>query len=556
MRKRLVKSAVFLVSVSFLIMVYGLSSVFAQTKEALSIFPLEEDSTKAQSDAQIGEALEAKTDEEVSTDEQQPSLEERISLDLRGVDITELFKIISRKSNLNIIPSAQVTGRVNIFLNNISIGDAIEVILVSQNLAVERKRNVLYVLTAAEYQAAFGKRYYEKRKLKIFKLTAADPQAVFNVFGQIKSEVGKIITDPPSGTVIVIDIPEVIADMEKALAKLEQLQPQEIFELNYAKADEIQGEISKVLTAGTSIMQIDKRTNKLVITDLPEKMKLIKDVITAFDEAPRQVFIEAEIIQVVLSDKYENGISWERVFEQSHLHGLKASGQWIGSFPLESATTFDSTTQGYVSVGTLADDSYHSIVQFLETVGKTNVLSRPRIAVLNNEEAKILIGTREAYTTGSLSQAEATTVTSETIEFIDVGVKLNVVPTITNDDYIIMKIKPEISTVLEYLTTSVLQSRIPIVETSEAETVVKVKDGSMIMIGGLIKKEKTFSRIGIPLLCKIPFLGILFGSRREFYRKTELVIFLRPRIITGETTKLAKEEPGITLKHSLKGFSR
>jgi type II secretory pathway component GspD/PulD (secretin) len=483
---------------------------------------------------------------------------DKISLDLRGVEITELFKILSRKSDLNIIPSSQVQGRVNIFLNNISVEDAIELILVSQNLAVERKGNILYVMTAEEYQQTFGKKYYEKRKLKIFKLKAADPQAVFNVFSQIKSDVGKIIIDPPSATVIVIDIPEVISDMEAALVKLEQLQPQEIFELNYAKAEEIQGEVSKVLTTGTSALQVDKRTNKLVISDLPEKLKLIKDVITAFDEPTPQVFIEAEIIQVALSDKYQHGISWERVFNDPKWHGLKFSGKYYGAFPLESATTFDDTKQGYVSVGTLTDDGYHSIVQFLETIGKTNVLSRPRIAVLNNEEAKILIGTREAYTTGTLSQAEATTVTSETVEFIDVGVKLNVVPTITYDDYIIMKIKPEVSIVKEYLETSVLQSRIPIVETSEAETTIKVKNGSMIMIGGLIKKEKTHQSLGLPYLSKLPLIGPLFGSKLQEFKKTELIIFLRPNIITGDT-RLAKEEEqekAITLKHTPKGFQR
>ena len=486
---------------------------------------------------------------------------ENISLDLRGVEITELFKIISRRSNLNIIPSSQVKGRVNIFLNNISVEDAIEVILVSQNLAVERKKDILYVMTETEYQQIFGKKYYEKRKLKIFKITAADPQAVFTVFGQIKSDIGKIIIDPASATVIVIDIPEVISDMEKALAKIDQLQPKQVFELNYAKAEDIQGEVSKVLTTGTSTLQVDSRMNKLVISDLPEKMALVEDVISAFDEPTPQVFIEAEIVQVSLSDKYEYGIAWERLFNEGRFHVFNISSKFYGSFPLSNASTFGSTKQGQISIGTLTNDSYSAIMQFLQTIGKTNVLSRPRIAALNNEEAKILIGTREAFTTGTLSQAESTTVTSESIEFVDVGVKLNVVPTITHDDFIIMKIKPEVSIVKEYLTTSVLQSRVPIVETSEIETIVKVKDGSMILIGGLIKKEKTYAHQGIPVLADLPWIGALFHSKKDEWKKTELIIFLRPRIITGESTRLVKEDTvevdkDISITRSLKGFQR
>lgn len=467
----------------------------------------------------------------------------KISLDLRGVEITELFKILSRRGNLNIIPSAQVKGRINIFLNNVSVEDAIEVILVSQDLAAERKGNILYVMTAAEYQQIFGKKYYEKRELEIFKLIASDPQAVFNVFSQIKSDIGKIITDASSATVIVIDVPEAIADMQEALVQMEQLPPYEAFKLNYAEAEGIQGEISNILTPGISKLQVDSRTNQLIVSDLPEKMDMIKDVVEAFDEPTRQVFIEAEIVQVTLSDKYEQGILWERIFADPALHGLKLAGTFYGQFPLESASTFASAKQGYVSIGSLTTDDYHGIIQLLETVGKTNILSRPRIAALNNEEAKIMVGTREAYTTGTLSQAESTTVTSENVEFIDVGIKLNVVPRITHDNFIIMKIKPEVSVVKEYLETSVLQSRIPIVETSEAETVIKVKDGAMVMIGGLIKKEKSDSTVGYPWLSKIPVLNFFFSSRTKEIKKTELIIFMKPRIITGEEISLFQAEP-------------
>ncbi len=482
---------------------------------------------------------------------------EKISLDLRGVEISELFKILSRKSDLNIIPSALVKGRVNIFLNNITVENAIEIILVSQDLAVDRKENILYIMTAAEYQQTFGKKYYEKRKFKIFKLTAADPQAVFNVFSQIKSDIGKIISDPASGTVIVIDVPETISDMQQALIKLEQLQPQEIFELSYAKVEEVQGEVSKVLTPGSGMLQMDKRTNKLVVSDLPEKMRLIKDVISAFDESSPQVLIEADIVQVVLSDKNEYGVSWERIFSEPRLHGLQLAGKFYGGFPLQGSGSFSSAKQGYVSIGSVADDDYNVIVQFLKTVGTTNVLSRPRIAALNNEKAKILIGTKEAYITSTITGETDTGLQSETVEFIDVGIKLNVTPTVIRDDYISMKIKTEVSIVKEYFETKI-GSRVPIVETSEAETVIKVKNGSMIMIGGLIKKEKVSSGMGLPFLREIPVLGFFFGSKLDSYKKTELVIFLRPRIITGDSTMLAKEESGKTIssKRPLKDFLR
>ena len=173
-------------------------------------------------------------------------------------------------------------------------------------------------------------------------------------------------------------------------------------------------------------------------------------------------------------------------------------------------------------------------MKFLQTYGKTRTLSRPRLAVVDNQEAKILVGTRQAYVSQTLSQsATGPTVTSESIQFVDVGVKLNVVPSISSDSFIVMKIKPEVSAVETTLTTY-LGSQIPIIKTSEAESVVKVKDGTMIMIGGLIKEESPDDITGWPYLSKLKGAGFLFGKRTVQRKRTELVIFITPHIITGE----------------------
>jgi Flp pilus assembly secretin CpaC len=206
-----------------------------------------------------------------------------------------------------------------------------------------------------------------------------------------------------------------------------------------------------------------------------------------------------------------------------------------GTFPVASSfTPSPLLTADYLKmvVGTLATDKYTATINLLQTYGDTKILSRPRLSVVSNTEAKILVGSREAYVTQSQSQATSTTVTSESVSFIDVGVKINVVPTINKDGFITMKIKPEVSSVRETLTTA-LGSKVPIVETSEAETVVKVKDGQMIMIAGLIKDDKRNDKSGIPILCNLPLLGTLFSTTSTLKKRTELVIFIRPRIISG-----------------------
>jgi type II secretory pathway component GspD/PulD (secretin) len=156
--------------------------------------------------------------------------------------------------------------------------------------------------------------------------------------------------------------------------------------------------------------------------------------------------------------------------------------------------------------------------------------------VLNNQEAKVMVGTREAYITSTQSQADTTTITSESVQFIDVGVKLTLTPAINKDGFITLKIKPEVSSVKTTITTDT-GSRVPIVSTSEATTVVKVKDGTMIMIAGLREESKRENITGVPVLAKIPLIGGFFGSRANQNKRTELIVFVAPHIFVGDEQK-------------------
>ena len=451
-----------------------------------------------------------------------------ISLDLRGVDILEVFKMLSVRTGLNIVTTKSVSGRVNLFVNNISFEDTLEIILLSNDLAMERKGSIITIMTAAEYQALYGKRYNEKRKLVSLKLNYAKPKDVSVALDNLRSDIGRVIVDEASGTLILIDIPEQLERMQEMVKQLDQSLVTEIFELNYAKAEDIATKLSQVLSTTVHTVQTDKRTNKIMVTDLPQKMVEIRKMVREFDAVSRQVLIEVDIWELFLTKAFQRGIDWERLF--TSLKDL----DFKGKFPLGLATT---AVRQEISIGTVTRDHYNAVMQFLSTYGKTEVLSRPRIAVVNNEEAKILIGTKEAYITTTLSQAESSTTKSESIGFVDVGVKLNVVPSISSDGFITMKIKPEVSTAGTPLTTS-QGSRIPIVSTSEVETTVKVKDGTTIMIAGLIKETKRETTTGIPGLSNIPVLGWFFSKYERGSTsapvKTELIICITPRIITGE----------------------
>jgi len=461
------------------------------------------------------------------------SPDEKISLDLNGVDINELFRMLSLKSGLTIVTTPEVKGRVSVFLNNLSFEDALDVILTMQGLACERKDNIIKVMSAAEYEQLFGKKFDEKKKVKTIKLNFAKPANVMNVATSLKSEVGKIMVDEPSGTIILIDTPQSLVLMEAAIKELDLPLETAVFDVNYATSADIKTYLNDLITPGVGQVIMDQRSNKAIVSDLPQRLSKIKKLMSEFDEISRQVLISGEILQITLNDKIQRGIDWESLSQRSGIHGLDL----VGKFP---ASLSASGPYGKLSVGTLSTDDYSVIFNLLQEYGKVSIVSRPQIVVVNKEEAKILVGTREAYITSTQSQAQASTVTSETVEFIDVGVKLRVIPTIGKDGFITMKIKPEISSVRETIKTST-GSQIPIVETSETETVVKVKDGAMIMIAGLIKKEKKDSADGLPGVSKMPFLGKLFGNKAKEDNRSELVIFLTPKLISGDVKLTAKE---------------
>jgi len=459
----------------------------------------------------------------------QESPQDKISLDLKNVDIVELLRIVSLKTGRTIVPSKEVSGRITIYLSNVAFNDVLDIILLTQGLALNKKDNVYYVMSEVEYKRMFGQDYIDPRKIETVKLAYAKPSVVFTALGQLKSDIGKIVVDESTGTIILIDTPEKIELLKKTINQLDQPLETVIYDLNYVKAADAKTQLTAAVTQGTGGVVIDERSGKAIISDLPGKMKNLGILVRELDEESRQVYIEADIVELTLSDKFERGIDWEKVWTSLAMDGLT----FAGYFPATSLSALGATAFQRISLGTLATNHYEAVLNFLNTYGKTNVISQPRIAVINNEEANIMVGIRDAYVTQTQSQATSSTVTSETIEFVDVGVKLKIVPRIGADGFITMKLKPEVSSVKETIETK-LGSRIPIVQTSQSETVVKVKDGMMIMIAGMTKIEISDDIVGWPVLGKVPFLSTFFSHRTKETTRTEVIIFLTPRLSRGD----------------------
>ena len=455
-----------------------------------------------------------------------PNLLRKVSLDLRDTNIADAIRYLAEKANINVAVSKNVGGRVTLSFKNVTIKDALDIVLLSNDLAAELRGEIIYCMSAKDYEALHGTKWADPREVRVFKLQYARPTDVLTVLGTLKSKVGSIVVDKESGTVVIMDTPERIARMKEAISSMDKESLTQVFELKYAKALEVEENLASRLDAkGIGSIKADERSNQVVVTALPKRMDEIEKIITELDKRTRQVLIEAKIVKVTLSPDFDMGIDWQRLFSDDYLHGLALKG----TFPVASSIS----SFGELTIGTLATDDYTAALKVLKTIGETKLLSSPRIAAINNEEAKILVGTREAYITKTVTQGESTTTTASSVTFLDVGVQLYVTPTINEDGFVTMKIRPEVSSVARTLTTSD-GDEIPIVDTTTAETKVMVKDGHTIIIGGLIKDETVRTTKKIPILGDIPFLGMAFRQIDEDKEKTELVVFLTPHIITGD----------------------
>ena len=463
-----------------------------------------------------------------------------ISADLKGMDIGEALKLIARQGEFSMVVPAGVHGSVSLLLKNVDVWDALREVLESADLAYAYDGQVVRVMTAAEYEKDFGARFDDKTVVDTLTLKNMKADAMARYLETFKSRLGKILTYDYSNTLVLIDTPEAIAKMKLMADAFDGRLETRVFTLNYAKAKDILAKIAPMTTKDVGSIQMDERTNRLFVVDYPSRVKEMAELVDAFDEQHRAVLIEARIVQITLSKGYQMGVNWGAVF--SRIGSKAIPGGVTGNFApftiVAPGTPANGTSgpgaQGptglTAAVGTLTQNNYTAIVQALDSVGKTDLLSEPRVSVINNETADVLVGTKQAYVTDTvLTPGTGVATTSEQVNFIDVGVKLHVTPSIGDDGYITMKVKPEVSSVASNLVTAG-GNTIPIVATTEAETTVLIKDGETILLGGLIEKDKTLTDGGVPLLSRIPLLGALFRSRNANNTKSEIAVFLTCRV--------------------------
>jgi len=275
-------------------------------------------------------------------------------------------------------------------------------------------------------------------------------------------------------------------------------------------------------------------------------LQKMEQLVRALDRKTRQVFIEAQIVEVVLSDSFQWGINWDKLMTLG-----VGSGDKKYDIKFETALSVGlADSFGKLSISTVDGDGLSAVLEALSAVADTNILSNPRLTVAEGNEASVQVVAKQPYQEQTTTRTDdGTETTAENYLFVEVGMTLKVRPTINEENFIQMAILPEISTISEWFGGAPQQAgAVPVVKTANAETVVTVKNGVTVMIAGLVKEELLKGTNSIPVLGDLPGIGKAFRSESDIERRTETIIFLTPRIVGGDRDVLFDQETPKPLK--------
>ncbi len=301
---------------------------------------------------------------------------------------------------------------------------------------------------------------------------------------------------------------------------------------------------------------VSPQSGVVLIHAMPAEIRQVENYLKAMQLAvDRSVMLEAKIIEVQLNDGFQTGINWSAFnhYGQSRFSvgadpstltvpgGAPIANSTLGSVFSAGMSTAVSTTAGLLNVAAQSDN-FAALLNFLDTQGTSRVLSSPRIATLNNQMAVLKVGTDEFFVTNvsSTSSATSTGTTSTpnvTLRPFFSGIALDVTPQISEEGQIILHIHPSVSNVAEKNkvidlgTSGVLKLPLASSTISETDSVVRVQDGSIVAIGGLMREASNDDKSEVPGLGSVPLIGSLFKHTNRISQKRELVILLKTTVL-------------------------
>jgi len=412
-----------------------------------------------------------------------------ISMDFKDIEMADVLRLIAEVSDLNVVAGDEVTGRVTIRLVDVPWDQALDVILLTKGLGFMRVGNVLRIAPTAVLSQEEEMRLQERRALE---------------------------------------------QLEDLIVKLQPV--------NFASVQEVRGLVERLLSARGTV-DVDKRTNTVIIKDIPSVVDEATALIKAIDTQTPQVLIESKIVEANLDFSREFGVTWgfgaqplNNAFDPSSgarsdlgsdAFRLNTNAGSVGN----NATFMNPLTAGPTGLfniaGFLLDEKINLDLQLqaAEVNGDGKVISSPRVVTLDNSRATIEQGVSIPFQTFENGDAQ--------LEFVDAVLKLDVTPHITADRSIIMEVNVSRNAPDDSVFTL---TGSPAIAKNQVDTETLVKDGQTLVIGGIYVIDKSERQSRVPYLHSIPIIGALFRSNEISDSRKELLIFVTPRVISTPQT--------------------
>jgi len=333
-----------------------------------------------------------------------------------------------------------------------------------------------------------------------------------------------------------------------------------VIELKYASAEEVKAMLQDI----SDQIQVDISGNKLLVNASPKKIAEIQDVVKQIDIPAIQIMLETRLIEVAADSEEQLGIDWSRLSKFTTILAENALDEATGGSIIPDDQTLGQkpTTMPFDPLKTDLDDGSQIVPRYfsrqmtafditLDMLMKANqaeVLADSRLTTLNGREASIKLVDIVPYILSSGGVGGQVQVQRE-----EVGIKLDINPTVNTDGFITVKVEPEVSTIFEFIGPD---NNIPRVKSRQSSTTIRVKDGESIIIGGLLSNDRKQTLYKVPILHKIPWIGEkLFTSKNLVERKTDLIIQITPRIVIDNYTGIMKTDRMRSFEKNLLGES-
>ncbi|QXI12430.1 type IV pilus secretin PilQ family protein [Pseudomonas zeae] len=416
---------------------------------------------------------------------------EKLSLNFQDIDVRSVLQLIADFTNLNLVASDTVQGGITLRLQNVPWDQALDLVLKTKGLDKRKIGNVLLVAPADEIAAR------ERQEL----------------------------------------------ESQKQIAELAPLR-RELLQVNYAKAADIAKLFQSVTSAEAKIdergsITVDERTNNIIAYQTQDRLDELRRIVAQLDIPVRQVMIEARIVEANVDYDKSLGVRWGGSIQNKG--NWNTSGVSNGTSSTIGTPGSTSTNSPFVDMGTVGNTSGIGIafitdnvlldleLTAMEKTGNGEIVSQPKVVTSDKETAKILKGTEIPYQEASSSGATS-------VSFKEASLSLEVTPQITPDNRIIMEVKVT-KDEPDYLNKV---QDVPPIKKNEVNAKVLVNDGETIVIGGVFSNTQSKVVDKVPFLGDVPYLGRLFRRDVVSEKKSELLVFLTPRIMNNQAIAVSR----------------